>query len=106
MGSIISALRHGKPIVVMPRRAVLGEHRNEHQNATAARFADRPGIFVSSDEITLPSAIERALAFGATAVTLPQYAESRLLNSLRRYILTGDVNADIARDGMARNSVD
>lgn len=35
MGSIISALDAGKPIVVVPRIAKLGEHRNEHQLATA-----------------------------------------------------------------------
>ena len=36
MGSIISALTYGKPLVMMARRASLGEHRNEHQLATAA----------------------------------------------------------------------
>jgi len=33
MGSIITALELGKPIVVMPRRADLGEHRNDHHKA-------------------------------------------------------------------------
>src|SRR4051812_19357952 len=31
MGSIITALELGKRIIVMPRRASLGEHRNDHQ---------------------------------------------------------------------------
>ena len=39
MGSIITALEFGKHIIVMPRRADLGEHRNDHQVATAKRFA-------------------------------------------------------------------
>ena len=39
MGSIITALELGKRIIVMPRRADLGEHRNDHQVATAKRFA-------------------------------------------------------------------
>ncbi len=30
MGTIISAMRQGKPIIVFPRIASLGEHRNEH----------------------------------------------------------------------------
>jgi UDP-N-acetylglucosamine transferase subunit ALG13 len=34
MGSIITALEIGKPIVVMPRRAHLGETRSDHQVAT------------------------------------------------------------------------
>jgi UDP-N-acetylglucosamine transferase subunit ALG13 len=33
MGSIITALELGKRIIVMPRRASLGEHRNDHQVA-------------------------------------------------------------------------
>ena len=35
MGTILSALQWEKPILVMPRRASLGEQRNEHQLATA-----------------------------------------------------------------------
>ncbi|MCU0779024.1 MAG: hypothetical protein MUF86_15345, partial [Akkermansiaceae bacterium] len=38
MGTILSALLHGKPILVMPKLASLGEHRNEHQLATARRM--------------------------------------------------------------------
>jgi UDP-N-acetylglucosamine transferase subunit ALG13 len=39
MGTILTALEMGKPLLVMPRRAALGEHRNDHQLATAHRFA-------------------------------------------------------------------
>lgn len=35
MGTIISAMTKGKPIIVFPRIAALGEHRNEHQLATS-----------------------------------------------------------------------
>ena len=59
MGSILSALSHGKPIVVMPRSAAKGEHRNDHQYATAQRFSDQPGVTVAWDETdlrTLPRA--------------------------------------------------
>lgn len=42
MGSIITAMERGKPIVLMPRRADLGEHRNEHQLATAAASPTAP----------------------------------------------------------------
>ena len=43
MGTILTALEMGKPLLVMPRRAELGEHRNDHQLATAMRFADLGG---------------------------------------------------------------
>jgi len=35
MGTIITALDLARPLIVMPRRADLGEHRNDHQIATA-----------------------------------------------------------------------
>jgi UDP-N-acetylglucosamine transferase subunit ALG13 len=39
MGTIISALLHSKPIIVMPRLARYHEHRNNHQVATAKSFS-------------------------------------------------------------------
>jgi len=53
MGSILTALELGKPIVVMPRRAHLGEHRNDHQWATANHLGHGLGIPVASDEAEL-----------------------------------------------------
>ena len=38
MGTIISGLDSDKPMVLMPRKAALGEHRNDHQLATARKF--------------------------------------------------------------------
>ena len=50
MGSIITALELGKRIIVMPRRADLGEHRSDHQVATAKRFAEQGRIEVAFNE--------------------------------------------------------
>ncbi|WP_245590128.1 glycosyltransferase [Desulfobulbus elongatus] len=62
MGTIISALERGKPLVVMPRKASLGEHRNEHQSATASRFAALGHVWVVDDE----QGLGEALAFFLT----------------------------------------
>lgn len=35
VGTILSAKRFGKPLVILPRRHALGEHRNDHQMATS-----------------------------------------------------------------------
>ena len=43
IGSVVTAGEHGKPIVLLPRRARFGEHRNDHQRDTAARLGGRPG---------------------------------------------------------------
>lgn len=50
MGTIITALELNKPIIVMPRQAALGEHRNDHQFATAKRFLKLNYISVAFDE--------------------------------------------------------
>jgi UDP-N-acetylglucosamine transferase subunit ALG13 len=48
MGSILTALRIKKPIVIFPRSAALGEHRNDHQLATAGSFSNVAGIYVTN----------------------------------------------------------
>lgn len=50
MGTILSALQKNKPIIVFPRIAALGEHRNEHQLATARKFKEMRTVNVAMDE--------------------------------------------------------
>lgn len=50
MGTIITALEQAKPLVVMPKRASLGEQRNEHQLATVRRFRRSTRIRVAENE--------------------------------------------------------
>lgn len=47
IGTILSARRMGKPLVILPRRHALGEHRNDHQIATARQVEKLPGIHVA-----------------------------------------------------------
>mgnify|MGYP001546693969 FL=1 len=49
MGTIISAAELGKSVVVLPRRADLGEHRNDHQLATADQLRHFNGLEVADD---------------------------------------------------------
>jgi UDP-N-acetylglucosamine transferase subunit ALG13 len=60
MGSILSALSFGKPIIIMPRKAALGEHRNDHQMATAKRFAGQTGVSIAWDENELAALLDKA----------------------------------------------
>lgn len=53
VGSIISARRAGKPIIIYPRLSKLGEHRNDHQLATARQLGSETGIHVAWDESDL-----------------------------------------------------
>ena len=47
IGTILSAKRFGKPLVLLPRRADLGEHRNDHQLATARQVEKLPGVYIA-----------------------------------------------------------
>lgn len=55
IGTVLAAKRARKPLIIFPRRAQLGEHRNEHQLATARFLEGRPGIYVASDAEQLES---------------------------------------------------
>ena len=52
-GSLLTARRYNKPIILFPRRASLGEHRNEHQLATCKHLelVDRVSIAYTEDEL-------------------------------------------------------
>ncbi len=64
MGSILTALRVKKPIVIFPRIAALGEHRNDHQLATARSFANTDGVYVVHDKEELFDLLEDSSTLG------------------------------------------
>lgn len=88
MGTIISAMQSGKPVVVMPRRGHLGETRNDHQYATANQLANRPGICVAEDESHLADCIQRALSRNsdANAPQISEFADTGFTSALRTFI--------------------
>lgn len=59
MGSILSAMQKRKPIIIFPRIAALGEHRNEHQLATAQKFKQMGNVYVAIDEEELKELLLR-----------------------------------------------
>ncbi|SHF38815.1 Glycosyltransferase family 28 C-terminal domain-containing protein [Litoreibacter ascidiaceicola] len=58
IGSILAAKALNKPIVVIPRRAKLSEHRNDHQLATAAALEGRAGLRVAWELDQLPAFLD------------------------------------------------
>ena len=85
MGSILTALRYEKPILIMPRRAALGEHRNEHQVATARWLESRSGIFVAWDEHELRDKLDQRSQL-LSGGDIPEYASPELLAKVRQFI--------------------
>ena len=60
MGTIISSLERCIPIVIVPRRADLGEHRSDHQMATARRLSAMGYVAVAHDASELAARIKDA----------------------------------------------
>lgn len=86
MGSIITAMQFGKPIVIMPRRAGLGEQRNDHQLATVQRLGDRPGIYPVLEETELGGRLDEILGGTATGGSIQPFAEESLIAAVRGFI--------------------
>jgi UDP-N-acetylglucosamine transferase subunit ALG13 len=85
MGTILTALQLGKPLLVMPRRASLGEHRNEHQSATARRFEELGSVAIAADAQELSARLDDLRALSA-ATRISPYASDRLINALSTFI--------------------
>jgi UDP-N-acetylglucosamine transferase subunit ALG13 len=85
LGSIITALENAKPIILFPRRAALGEQRNDHQLATARAFSEHPGIAVAFDETDLRQQLDNI-----DDLTPPEkigpHASPELLAAVREFI--------------------
>ena len=47
IGSVLTAQKYGKPIIIVPRKAAFKEHRNEHQLATCKQLQGRKGIYIA-----------------------------------------------------------
>lgn len=85
MGSILTALRFQKPILIMPRKAELGEHRNDHQWATAKWLGSRPGVTVAWDADELTAALDRRVSLSSGG-GISEHASPELIQSLAKFI--------------------
>jgi UDP-N-acetylglucosamine transferase subunit ALG13 len=90
IGTILTARKLGKPVILMPRVAALGEHRNDHQLATVGALEGRPGIYVARDEAALEALLSQPL-------TAPEDAEAPNANRDRlRAHLSGLIERSLA----------
>ncbi len=108
MGSIITALERGKPIIVMPRRADLREQRNDHQLATAEHFARQGRITVAFDEGELREKLDQAETLCA-GEPIGAQASPDLIATVRAFLegkpyQTGPDGVDIGARSRAKRS--
>ncbi len=85
MGTILTALELGTPILVVPRLGRLMETRNDHQVATAERFLALGKVEVAMDESALPEALTRLTGKRRTP-TIQAQASPQLLACVRGFI--------------------
>lgn len=85
IGTILTALEMGRPLLVMPRRAALGEHRNDHQLATARHFAAQGGVKVAFDENELRLRLDELSGLAAQP-RINECAPEEFVAALRAFI--------------------
>ena len=107
MGSILTALELGKPILVMPRRGDLMETRNDHQVATAAKLSAFGRVMVAMNELELGERL-RQMAQAEPAEQIGPFASPNLLRVLRNYIGKGkyDARPEMPADDLGLTAVE
>ncbi|MBO6504446.1 MAG: hypothetical protein JJ850_12530 [Kordiimonadaceae bacterium] len=85
MGTILTALQLGKPIIIMPRLASLNEHRNDHQLATVENLRGINGIYVAESEEELMQALHQAQSLDGGGRFSP-HAQEALLNAVSDFV--------------------
>lgn len=88
MGTIISALYNKKAILIFPRIASLGEHRNEHQMATGNKMAELGYVYVALDEKNFLKSIKKLSAQKSIEplFSIDSYASDSLIESLDDFL--------------------
>lgn len=84
IGTILSGLKEEKPLVLMARRAAMGEHRNDHQLATVAQLGRIPGIHVVETVQQMRDALSDPELAAMTAAVSP--GRLHLIDRLRQDI--------------------
>jgi UDP-N-acetylglucosamine transferase subunit ALG13 len=88
MGSVITTMEVGRPIVVLPRRASEGEHTTEHQLHTVQWLRGKPGIYVAMTDDELPGQIEAALSQSIDSMnTIANRAPEAFLAQIRQVLV-------------------
>lgn len=72
VGSILAAQRNATPLVILPRKAALGEHRTDHQLDTVNAIDGRYGIIAVSHENDIESAIDEARSIDRSRIRAAQ----------------------------------
>jgi Uncharacterized conserved protein len=84
IGTVLTAKKFSKPLIVYPRRFAFGEHRNDHQVATARTLDETVGIYVAWDDVALQELVTKGSLSGPFAESSPSRAA--LVTRLKAFI--------------------
>jgi UDP-N-acetylglucosamine transferase subunit ALG13 len=85
MGTILTRLEMGKPLIVVPRLADRGEHRNNHQLATVRRLGHLPLVHVLRDERDLEKTLD-GFDLSPAAQGIGMSASHCLVSAIRNFV--------------------
>lgn len=89
MGTILTALELGKPIVVVPRLGNLAETRNDHQVATADRFAADGLVVAARSEAELALRLRELGSGIVPRARISAQADEALMARVRSFVEGG-----------------
>lgn len=84
-GAIIGAVKKGKKVIAVPRRAKYGEHVDDHQLQLVGQFKELDLICECDDTNELADAIEKVKY---TKYAVYKSNTEQILNSIEKYIKT------------------
>jgi len=82
VGSILTALEHGKPIIAVPRRKKYGEHIDDHQLDIAGEMEKQGRITVVCNVRELEDMLDDV----STASEMKVVTEGELVKALKKYL--------------------
>jgi len=85
VGSIVSSLTLRKPIIVMPRRQALGEHRSDHQVATARWLEEELRLNIALDVPSLLAMLEQRELL-QPGLEIGERAQPALIDALQLFV--------------------
>ncbi|ADM09439.1 glycosyltransferase-like protein (PssE) [Parvularcula bermudensis HTCC2503] len=85
IGTVLSARRFEKPVILVPRRHDKGEHRNDHQLATVKALKGAPGIYIAENGEEIAALLSQELSAPSAAAAKTE-SHASLIAELRRLI--------------------
>lgn len=90
IGTVLTAQRFSRPILLFPRRFEMGEHRNDHQVATVQNLEGRSGILVAYEADELRDKIANGLTLDPGKAPVSPSA-LQLRQTIGRFIESGEL---------------